>query len=442
MYLDFFEFFSYNKYKEINYLKRMLSAWNCIIENDEIILKMLEESSSIYDQALYFMRQKYFETKNQGKIKTYSYPDLWNLTKVSNAVIESKIDINVKQYIVKQVCSNWKAYIKACHEYKIHPEKFEAAPKIPNYLSHKNNNRKKKHSYNLIQIDKTRFKSKDLESNTFKIPCSDVLIKIPKQINLNSVRQVTIQKFYGKIKVNIIFNDNKITSNKLDQNSAMGIDIGVNNFCAVTINDKPFSYVIDGRPLKSINQFYNKTKAEKQSKLEKCNKKKTSNATEKLDEKRNLKIRHYMHNVSKMIINLALRHSVSTIYIGHNIGWKQDSNMGKKNNQNFVSIPFNMLIDQIKNKSEKQGIKVEIVEESYTSKVDHLALETLEHHDKYLGSRIKRGLFKSSVGITLNADINGAIGILRKGNAIGMEQLADLSNRGDVVSPTRCHVHY
>jgi len=149
-----------------------------------------------------------------------------------------------------------------------------------------------------------------------------------------------------------------------------------------------------------------------------------------------------MHNVSKMIIALALLHHISRIFIGHNEKWKQNSNMGKKNNQNFVSIPFNMLIDQIKYKASRYGIEVILVEESYTSKVDHLALESLEHHETYSGSRIKRGLFRSSTGKILNSDINGAIGILRKGNAIGDGDLKSLSDRGDVVSPVRCHVHH
>jgi len=135
---------------------------------------MMRDSVTIYDQALYYMRQKYFETKKQGKIKTYSYKELWNIVKGHGNITSSKLDINVKQYAVKLVISNWTAYIKACIEYKKHPEKFEAAPELPKYMSHK------KKEYNIIQIDKTRFKSKDLINNAFKIPCSDVVISIPK----------------------------------------------------------------------------------------------------------------------------------------------------------------------------------------------------------------------------------------------------------------------
>ena len=137
-----------------------------------------------------------------------------------------------------------------------------------------------------------------------------------------------------------------------------------------------------------------------------------------------------------MVIYLCVENKIENIIIGHNKGWKQESNMGKKTNQNFVQIPFNKLIEQLKYKSEKYiGLKVNIVEESYTSKIDHLVFEDMKHQKDYLGKRIKRGLYKSSCGKLLNADINGSIGILRKGNAITDDQILVLRDRGDVVSP-------
>ena len=121
--------------------------------------------------------------------------------------------------------------------------------------------------------------------------------------------------------------------------------------------------------------------------------------------------------------------------IGHNTGWKQNVNMGRQTNQKFVQIPFNKLISLIRYKAEDEGIAVEEVRESYTSKVDHLALETIEHHEKYLGKRVNRGLFVSSSGARINADINGAIGILRVGKGISDEQLKDCARRKDLFSP-------
>lgn len=407
----------------------MIRAWNYIVKNDDRLLTMMSDSLSIYDHALYYQRQSYFETKEQGKIKTYSYNDLWNKVKNHEKIKASKLDINIKQYIVKQVCISWLSFIKSSIEYKKNPSKFNGKPKMPNYLY-------KTKDYNIVQVDKTRFRKINEEQNSFNLPCSNYKITVPKQIRLKDIRQVTIQKYYGKIKINIIYEDREVIKNQYDLNSAVGIDLGINNLCAITSNDKSFSYIINGRPLKSINQFYNKRLAELKSKLEICNKKKTSKNIQRLTVKRNNKINHYLNCCSKQLIKLCIENNVETIIIGHNKGWKQETNIGKKNNQNFVQIPFNQLINQIQYKSQKYtDLEVIIVEESYTSKIDHLALEKLEYQENYLGKRIKRGLFKSSTNKVLNADINGAIGILRKGNAISDVQLIDLRNRGDVVSP-------
>lgn len=407
----------------------MIRAWNYIVKNDDRLLTMMLDSLSIYDQALYYQRQSYFETKEQGKIKTYSYNDLWNLMKFNDKVKSSKLDINIKQYIVKQVCISWLSFIKSSIEYKKNPTKFNGRPKMPNYLY-------KTKDYNIIQIDKTRFRKINEELNQFNLPCSDYIIKVPKQIRLKNIRQVTIQKYYGKIKINIIYEDREVIKNQYDLNSVIGIDLGINNLCAITSNDKSFSYIINGRPLKSINQFYNKKYAELKSKLEKCNNKKSSKRIQQLTLKRNNKINHYLHCCSKQLINLCIKNKVEKIIIGHNKGWKQEVNIGKTNNQNFVQIPFNILINQLQYKVQKYtDLDITVNEESYTSKIDHLALEKLEHQENYLGKRIKRGLFKSSTNKLVNADINGAIGILRKGNAISDAQLLSLRNRGDVVSP-------
>ena len=407
----------------------MIRAWNYIVKNDDRLLIMMSDSLSIYDQALYFQRQSYFETKEQGKIKTYSYNDLWNIMKSHDKVKSSKLDINVKQYIVKQVCISWLSFIKSSIEYKKTPSKFNGKPKMPNYLY-------KTKDYNIVQVDKTRFRKINEEQNSFNLPCSDYKITVPKQIRLKDIRQVTIQKYFSKIKINIIYEDREVIKNQYDLNSAIGIDLGINNLCAITSNDKSFSYIINGRSLKSINQFYNKKLAELKSQLEKCNKRKSSRAIQKLTQKRNNKIKHYLNCCSKHLINLCIENKVEKIIIGHNKGWKQECNIGKTNNQNFVQIPFNILINQIQYKSQKYtDLEVIVAEESYTSKIDHLALEELKKQENYLGKRIKRGLFKSSVGKLVNADINGAIGILRKGNAISDAQLLSLRNRGDVVSP-------
>ena len=153
----------------------------------------------------------------------------------------------------------------------------------------------------------------------------------------------------------------------------------------------------------------------------------------KLTLKRNCKMSDYMHKTSRFIINYCIENRIETIVIGNNKDWKQNCNMGKRNNQNFVSIPFEKLISQIQYKSEEVGIKVIITEESYTSKIDHYAGEEMCYHDTYLGKRIKRGLFRSRTGKILNADLNGAIGILRK---VSDESFKRIVSIGAVETPT------
>lgn len=300
---------------------------------------------------------------------------------------------------------------------------------MPNYLY-------KTKQFNIVQVDSSRFRKKDEKNNIIQLPCSDCKIQIPKQIKLKDVRQITIQKFFGKTKINFIYEEKEIKKNNCDLNSSIGIDLGVNNLCAITSNDKPFSYVINGRILKSMNQFYNKKLAKLKSQLEICNKQKLSKRIQKLSEKRYNKIQNYLHNCSKKIIDLCVENKIQNIFIGHNKQWKNKCGMNKKTNQNFVQIPFNFLINQLQYKSQEYtDLCVTTVEESYTSKTDHLVLEEMKHQENYRGKRIKRGLFKSSTGKLINADINGAIGILRKGNVITDEQLMLLRDRGDVVSP-------
>ena len=222
---------------------------------------------------------------------------------------------------------------------------------------------------------------------------------------------------------------------QLNKDNVIAIDLGVNNLTSITSNKKGFQpLLVNGRTLKAINQFYNKTRSIKQSKLPENQK--TSYLMEILTIKRNRKIKHYMHHVSKLIVQLCKNNDIGTIVIGKNDNWKQESDMSKKNNQNFVSIPFNMLIEQIKYKAELVGIEVKFTEESYTSKCSFLDLEDMCKHEKYKGYRKERGLFKSTFSKKLiNADTNGSYNILRK---VFPKFFTEYGIEDFVVSPSLC----
>ena len=187
--------------------------------------------------------------------------------------------------------------------------------------------------------------------------------------------------------------------------------IGVNNLCAIGSNVlKPI--IINGKPLKSINQYYNKKLAKLKSELK--NEKKTSKRIKSLTNKRNNKVNDYLHKSSRLIVNYLVSNNINTLVIGKNKEWKQNAKIGKRNNQNFIQIPHTRFIEMLEYKCKLEGITVIVTEESYTSKCSFMDNEPIKKHTNYVGKRVKRGLFKSSKGILINADLNGSLNILKK----------------------------
>ena len=195
------------------------------------------------------------------------------------------------------------------------------------------------------------------------------------------------------------------------------IDLGVSNFATVTSNIRGFRpYVISGRELKSYNRYYNKEVAKRKSVLSARNGgQKTSRRIRRLTRKRDDKVRDFMHKASRLVANQLASDGVSAVYVGHNPGWKQDANIGKVNNQNFVQIPYDRFIRYLEYKCAMVGIEVRMVEESYTSKCSFVDGEEICKHEKYVGRRVHRGLFRTAGGRLVNADVNGSYNILRKG---------------------------
>ncbi|MCL2311442.1 MAG: IS200/IS605 family accessory protein TnpB-related protein, partial [Firmicutes bacterium] len=183
--------------------------------------------------------------------------------------------------------------------------------------------------------------------------------------------------------------------------------------------------------IKSFNKFWNKRLADAKSFIGVG----TSKRQDKLNFKRMNWMQNKMHHISRFVVNYCIEHNIGKIIIGKNDGWKQEINLGSKTNQSFVQIPMAKLIDMITYKAELVGIGVELTEESYTSKIDHFAFEEMKHQVKYLGKRVRRGLFQSSVGKLLNADVNGAIGIARK--VVGDSFVEKILGRGFVCNPFR-----
>jgi IS605 OrfB family transposase len=222
-------------------------------------------------------------------------------------------------------------------------------------------------------------------------------------------------------------------------NNYLSIDLGVNNFatCYDSKNNKCF--IMDGKVLKSYNQYWNKEKSRLQSILEIVNHKKKSSRLNQLTLKRTNKLNDYMNKTSKYILDYCKDNDITHIVIGHNKNWKQESNIGKVNNQKFVNIPHNRFIELLKYKCENYGIEFIETEESYTSKTDHSSLEEMKHLEERTGKRKYRGLFKQGNDKVINADLNGAIGILRK--VIDESLFKEIVNRGFVINPNKINIY-
>jgi putative transposase len=347
-------------------------------------------SKNLYNTALYYIRQHYFNTKQY-----LSYNKLAAILTTEHNVDYVALPAKVAQWVLKQVDQNFKSFFSSLKSKKVTHK-----VAIPKYL--------KKDGKNILTFTNQAISAKELKNGFLKL--TECVNKI--KIIHKDVRQVRVIPRNKLFIVEIIYN--KDIKQIEDSGSYVGIDIGLSNL-AVVGGNKISSCRINGKPLKSINQFYNKYLA----KLKSCqdvkkNKNINSNKIMSLTNKRNNKIKDYLHKASRKLVNHLVSNNVSKIVIGHNKNWKQDINLGKSNNQKFVQIPFNVFIHMVTYKAQLEGIEVVQREESYTSKCSFIDNEEICKHDEYKGKRIKRGLFKSSCGKLINADLNGALNILRK----------------------------
>jgi putative transposase len=226
-----------------------------------------------------------------------------------------------------------------------------------------------------------------------------------------NVRQIRIRTDRNSVRIMLMYE--KVAVRQSAGGNAMGIDLGVDNLITAGLSSGGCPAIINGRPLKSINRYYNKRKALLQETAKKSNHRDVTSRMERLTAKRNGKVRDYLHKASRRVIRLAQRSGVDHIVIGNNQGWKQKVELGKRTNQAFSSIPYRMLIDMISYKARLSGIRVSIVKESYTSGTSYLDGESPDARSYDISRRIKRGVFKSKRGILINADVNAAYQIMK-----------------------------
>lgn len=363
-------------------------------------------AKNLYNAALYTVRQHYFETKEYLPFKV-----VWNRFKNGNQCDYIALPRKVSNLVLKQVDQNFKSFFGSLKAKKTSNN--SNTIRIPHYL-HKERGRL------CTQFDFQALSIPDLRQGYIKLSGEDVRVRMHNQITIekvgknyhSNVKQVRVVPGGNHYTLEIIYeiHDAEMLP---DNNRYCSIDIGLNNLASVASNVlQPF--IINGRPLKHINQFYNKKLAERKSILEKRNGKKTSKRIQSLTFKRNQRVNDYLHKSSRYLINQLVSNNINTIIIGKNKEWKQEINIGKRNNQNFVQIPHARFIEMLRYKAQIRGINFILQEESYTSKCSFLDNEPICNHDVYVGKRVHRGLFRASDGTLINADINGALNILRK----------------------------
>lgn len=363
-----------------------------------IIDSMCFKSKNLYNYANFILRQEFITNKYIPK-----YNKMAGDLKSSD--VYKDLGSNIGQQTLRVLDKNWKSFFSAIKDYSKRPDKYFAKPKIPKY--------KDKNGRFPLYLDSNKFsivdnyirfslKSFKFLNNIFKTKCNGR----PIQIRFIPKGNVYILELVYEIDLNYDCN--------FESKNILSIDLGVNNLTTCVNNKGLKPFIINGKIIKSMNQYYNKKKAKIQSDLKLRTTKDWSNKLNSLTLKRNNKIKTHLHTISKKIISHCHINNIDTIVIGKNDLWKQEANMSKNNNQKFTHIPYNQLINNIKYKAEYYNIKVIETEESYTSGTSFLDLELPIKENYNKSRRIYRGLFESNKGIKINSDVNGAFQIMKK----------------------------
>ena len=399
-------------------------------EQKEALRLMCSYSSKLYNVALYNVRQYYFQEK-----KFLTYESNYHLCKENENY--KLLQAGVSQQVLKQVDRNFKAFFSICKRVKNNEYRY-FINKPPKY--------KEKDSYSILILSSNAI---TVKNGKMKIPMSlqfmqkqecRIYLTIPQKIINNKIKEVRIipDKYGDNFKVQYVYEYINENSKELNDNF-LGIDIGLDNLLTC-VGYTGSSFIIDGKYLKSINHYWNKSVAKLLSIANKQGLKSTKRIRN-LTIQRNNRVRDYIYKICKYIINYCLQNDITKLICGYNTEFKNNINLGKRNNQNFTTISFGLIREHLKILCEKYGLQYIEQEESYTSKASFYDLDEIPIYNadnpinyQFSGKRIKRGLYKSKNGELLNADVNGALNIMRKSKQnFNYERLC----RGLLCSPRR-----
>jgi putative transposase len=358
------------------------------------------KAKNLYNAANYLVRHAFiFEQRYIG------YAELFHLLKHHDAY--TALPRKVSNDILRQLDKNWRAFFAGCRAYREDPSKFVGRPKLPKY-KHKTKGRF------LLIYDIQAISRRALSRGRLRPSGLDIEV----QTAHCRVKQARIVPRIGFYVIEIVYEQHETAPSGNPALSA-AVDIGVDNLAAITSNKQGFMpRLVNGRPIKSTNQFYNRRRAELQAAL---GHEGTTARMERFTAKRTRRINHYLHTASKAIIALLVEEGIGTLVVGKNPGWKQEAQLGRVNNQHFAGLPHARFIAMLEYKAKLAGIRFVLQEESYTSRASFLDGDPIPTYDPkqegqyaFSGKRVKRGLYRAKDGRTLNADVNGSYNILRK----------------------------
>ncbi len=393
------------------------------------------KSKNLYNAALYEMRQAFF---HDGTYLTYNEIQ----RRMQSHEAYKALPAKVSQQILLLLANNWESFKEAKKAYEENPSTFTGRPRIPKY-KHKTEGRNIL-IYTLQALSGGRGKGA-LQQGIIKPSGLAITVKTQQK----AIHQVRIIPRSGHYVVEVVYSKEPVQAN-VDPSFCVAIDLGVTNLAAITSNREGFiPRLVNGRTLKAMNQWYNKRMKELKRCLPKEDRERVTKQMERLTNKRNRQVNHYLHSASKRIIDFLVKEGVGTIIVGKNPLWKQEAGMGKRNNQNFVQIPHARFIDMLTYKAELVSIQVEVQEESYTSQASFLDLDpipTYKPNDDteytFSGKRMGRRnrLYRTKDRRIICADVNGSYNILRKSKPDAFAHVDAKGIAAYVVQPSRLAV--
>lgn len=402
-------------------------------EEYNILRELCRVAKNLKNQAIYNIRQHYLQEKQYLRYES-------NYHELKNSVNYKLLNSNMAQQTIKDVDLMFKSFFALIKLAKQSKYSFKNI-RLPNYLP--------RGGYSALIIAQFVIKDGNVltipYSNTFKKEYeTKVKIRIPKVLESKKIKEIQIIPKFNARFFEIQYTYEVQEENKeLNTNNALAIDLGVNNLCTCVTNTGK-SFIIDGRKLKSINQFFNKQNARLRSIKDKQNIKRQTKQQYLISQKRKNRVDDYINKTCRYIIDYCLSNDIGTLVVGYNQSFQNKTNLGKINNQTFTQLPFGKIREKLEYLCKRYNINYIMQEESYTSMAsffdgDELPVYNADNPQTYefSGKRIKRGLYQTRDNYCFNADCNGALNILRKSKVV---DLTILDCRGEVDTPKRIRV--